>query len=44
LVELHGGQVACSSAGLGKGSQFIVTLPRHHGDGEFVEHSGTLLG
>ena len=44
LVELHGGQVACSSAGLGKGSQFIVTLPRHHGDVEFVEHSGTLLG
>lgn len=27
LVELHGGQVSCSSAGLGKGSEFIVTLP-----------------
>ena len=28
LVELHGGQVACSSEGLGKGSQFTVRLPR----------------
>lgn len=28
LVELHGGQVSCSSAGLGKGSQFTVRLPR----------------
>lgn len=27
LVELHGGQVSCSSAGLGKGSQFVVHLP-----------------
>jgi len=28
LVELHGGRVACHSAGLGKGSTFIVQLPR----------------
>jgi signal transduction histidine kinase len=28
LVELHGGQVSCSSEGLGKGSQFTVRLPR----------------
>ena len=28
LVELHGGQVACSSEGLGKGSRFTVRLPR----------------
>jgi signal transduction histidine kinase len=28
LVELHGGKVACSSEGLGKGSQFTVLLPR----------------
>lgn len=28
LVELHGGQVACSSEGLGMGSQFTVRLPR----------------
>ena len=28
LVELHGGQVACRSEGLGKGSQFIIRLPR----------------
>ena len=27
LVELHGGQVAVSSAGLGKGSEFVVRLP-----------------
>ncbi len=27
LVELHGGEVTASSAGLGKGSQFEVTLP-----------------
>ena len=44
LVELHGGQVACSSAGLGKGSEFIVTLPRHQGGDDIVERSGTLLG
>jgi len=28
LVEMHGGRVSASSHGLGKGSQFIVTLPR----------------
>ncbi|HEY1230958.1 MAG TPA: ATP-binding protein, partial [Ramlibacter sp.] len=28
LVELHGGTVACDSPGLGKGSRFVVTLPR----------------
>jgi len=28
LVQLHGGRVACHSAGLGKGSTFIVQLPR----------------
>lgn len=44
LVELHGGKVACASAGLGQGSQFIVTLPRHQGGDEVVERSGTLLG
>jgi CheY-like chemotaxis protein len=27
LVELHGGTVACSSPGLGKGSTFEITLP-----------------
>jgi signal transduction histidine kinase len=27
LVELHGGTVACASAGLGKGSRFSVSLP-----------------
>ncbi|MFK3741124.1 PAS domain-containing hybrid sensor histidine kinase/response regulator [Massilia sp. TN1-12] len=27
LVELHGGRVACDSAGIGKGSRFTVTLP-----------------
>jgi PAS domain S-box-containing protein len=28
LVELHGGRVACHSEGLGKGSTFIIELPR----------------
>jgi CheY-like chemotaxis protein len=27
LVELHGGSVECASAGTGRGSSFIVTLP-----------------
>jgi PAS domain S-box-containing protein len=31
LVELHGGQVAAASEGIGKGSTFTVTLPRLHG-------------
>jgi PAS domain S-box-containing protein len=31
LVEMHGGQVAASSAGLGRGSKFVVTLPRLRG-------------
>jgi CheY-like chemotaxis protein len=30
LVGLHGGTVACSSEGLGKGSMFRVSLPRLH--------------
>jgi signal transduction histidine kinase len=37
LVELHGGQVACSSEGLGKGSQFTVRLPRERLSGEDVD-------
>jgi signal transduction histidine kinase len=28
LVEMHGGSVAAFSAGLGKGSEFVVTLPK----------------
>jgi CheY-like chemotaxis protein len=30
LVEMHGGKVNAFSEGLGKGSEFIVTLPRWH--------------
>jgi signal transduction histidine kinase/ActR/RegA family two-component response regulator len=33
LVELHGGEVRASSAGLGQGSRFTVRLPRLHEDG-----------
>jgi PAS domain S-box-containing protein len=33
LVELHGGQVAAASEGIGKGSTFTVALPRMHGAG-----------
>jgi nitrogen-specific signal transduction histidine kinase len=29
LVELHGGSVAASSGGIGKGSEFVVRLPVH---------------
>jgi PAS domain S-box-containing protein len=32
LVELHGGRVACHSAGVGGGSTFVVMLPRLAGD------------
>jgi signal transduction histidine kinase len=28
LVELHGGEISAHSAGLGKGSEFVVSLPR----------------
>jgi len=31
LVEMHGGQVDASSEGLGRGSKFVVTLPRLRG-------------
>lgn len=30
LTELHDGTISCFSEGRGKGSQFIVRLPRHH--------------
>ena len=43
LVELHGGEVACSSGGLGRGSQFTVTLPRHQGGSEIDERRGTIV-
>jgi two-component system CheB/CheR fusion protein len=37
LVELHGGRIEARSAGPGKGSEFIVTLPRSL----IVEHDAT---
>jgi len=43
LVELHGGEVTCSSAGLAQGSQFTVTLPQHQGGTEHVKRRGALL-
>jgi signal transduction histidine kinase len=33
LVELHGGRVHASSAGVGRGSEFVVTLPLADPDG-----------
>jgi PAS domain S-box-containing protein len=33
LAELHGGNVAAVSAGLGQGSEFIISLPRNTGPG-----------
>ncbi|MEC4721705.1 PAS domain S-box protein [Noviherbaspirillum sp. CPCC 100848] len=38
LVELHGGEVHCNSGGLGKGSEFIVTLPRPQHEHELPDH------
>ncbi len=29
LIELHGGQISAHSEGLGKGSEFVVSLPRY---------------
>jgi signal transduction histidine kinase len=34
LVELHGGTVSATSAGLGRGSEFKLRLPIAHGHGE----------
>jgi signal transduction histidine kinase len=30
LVELHGGTIQASSAGIGQGATFTIRLPRHH--------------
>lgn len=43
LIELHDGKVACTSGGLGQGSQFTVWLPRRHGAAGDVERLCTLL-
>ena len=32
LVEMHGGQITARSAGLGRGSEFSVRLPRKHAE------------
>jgi PAS domain S-box-containing protein len=37
LIELHGGQVAARSAGIGQGSEFVLRLPRAHDVGERFE-------
>jgi signal transduction histidine kinase len=41
LVEMHGGSVIARSQGLGKGSEFIVTLPRPQVRGEARIHDVT---
>jgi CheY-like chemotaxis protein len=38
LVELHDGRVEAHSAGLGRGSEFVVRLPSGHGP-DLVKHS-----
>ncbi len=37
LIELHGGQVAARSAGIGQGSEFVIRLPMSHDTGERFE-------
>lgn len=41
LTELHGGKVTCTSAGLGKGSQFTLWLPKRAVRGQRVERRRT---
>lgn len=41
LVELHGGQVSCSSPGLGKGSRFTVCLPKRAADESRIDRRRT---
>jgi signal transduction histidine kinase/CheY-like chemotaxis protein len=41
LIELHGGKVACTSAGLEKGSQFTLWLPKQATDENDVERRRT---
>ncbi len=41
LIELHGGKVSCSSAGIGKGSRFTVSLPRQADAEDDVERRRT---
>ncbi|MEK2481584.1 hypothetical protein AAAB32_10055, partial [Lactobacillus acidophilus] len=43
LVELHGGKVACASAGLGKGSTFTVRLPLAPSAAAQAPQRGTLM-
>jgi len=44
LVELHGGHVACHSAGTGQGSTFTVELPRLNGSAGQVHDAGRAGG
>jgi CheY-like chemotaxis protein len=41
LVEAHGGHVRAASPGIGKGSQFVITLPAHAVCPAAPEYSGT---
>jgi CheY-like chemotaxis protein len=40
LVELHGGSITASSAGVGRGSEFVVRLPIGSARGVAVAHGG----
>jgi signal transduction histidine kinase len=42
LVELHGGSVSVSSAGLDRGSEFVVRLPLAHALPTLIDLRGTL--
>jgi PAS domain S-box-containing protein len=42
LVELHGGEVTASSEGIGRGSEFTIRLPLHHGVGAATQTEASL--
>ncbi|HEY1585047.1 MAG TPA: ATP-binding protein, partial [Polyangia bacterium] len=42
LVQMHGGEVIATSDGVGKGSEFIVTIPLAAGDDDAPQHPAAL--
>jgi len=44
LVELHGGRISASSAGMGHGSEFVVTLPASQEDAPLTKAAESAAG